>query len=79
MHFTKANENDVLKPKYKLEKDFEDFMNLGVKCAKVTLEPGRYKSTSSAIAAIAKGLERWRRPIKVFMHKGEIYLVRTDM
>lgn len=79
MHFTKVNENDVLKPKYKLEKDFEDFMNLGVKCAKVTLDPGRYKCASSAQATITRGIERWRKPIKVIMRKGEIYLIRTDM
>lgn len=79
MHFTKVNENDVLRPKYKLEKDFDEFMNLGVKCAKVTLEPGRYKSAIVAYAVMHRGIKRWHRPIKVFMRKGEIYLVRTDM
>lgn len=79
MHFTKVNENDVLKPKYKLEKDFEDFMNLGVKCAKVTLDPGRYNSTRVAYAVLSVGVKRWRRPIRIQMQKGEIYFVRTDM
>jgi hypothetical protein len=79
MTFTKVNKNDVLRPRYKLEEQFKNFMDLNVQMVKVSFENGEYASYKVAYQVLCTAAKRWKVPVKVKMIDREIYFLRTDI
>lgn len=78
MRFTKVqNIPDAINAKYKLEKLFDEFIQMNIEAAKI--DDYDYKSVNSAYNVLHKAAKRWRVPVKVVKRGEEIYFVRTDM
>lgn len=64
---------------HRLKADWQEFMDMNVKIAKVDLTQYNYKNVITARQVIGKSIQKWGYPIDVFKRKDEIYLVRRDM
>lgn len=56
-----------------------EFMNMNVRCVKVTLAPGEFKSINSAQSTLSGCIKKLGIPVVVRSVNGELYLIRTDM
>lgn len=63
----------------KLKNDWQEFMDMNVKIAKVDLTQYNYKSVLVASQVMSKSIKRFGFPIDITKRKDEIYLVRRDM
>ena len=81
MRFTKVEkiEDACRLPKSVRKAELTEFMNMNIKCAKVTYGASEYTTPQSAYTSLFKAVKRYAFPIKVFRRKNEIYLMRTDM
>lgn len=80
MRFTKVETMPKLGRKASaLKMELIEFINMDVKCVKVTLAPGEYSCSNSAQSTIQNAIKRYGFPITVRCRKGELYLIRTDM
>lgn len=82
MRFVTLKENEI--PSFrrnmtKLEAELTEFMSMNVKCVKVTFTELEYKHANSAYSSFGKAIKRYAVPVRVFMHQGKLYLMRTDM
>lgn len=78
MRFTKVqNIPDALNAKFKLERVFDEFMQMNIAIARV--DDYDHKSVNSAYNGLHKAAKRWHVPVKVVKRGEEIYFVRTDM
>lgn len=65
--------------KHNYQKEFDNFMALGVKYARIDWTKEDYASYNSACAAIRTGLWKFNIPAQLVEIDGTIYLVRTDI
>lgn len=81
MKFVKVeNVPEVERKHYaKLKADWQEFMAMNVKIAKVDLTQYSYKTVAVAAQVMAKSIRTWGFPIDLMKRKDEIYLVRRDM
>lgn len=81
MKFVKVDKvPDVKKKHYaKLKADWQEFMDMNVKIAKVDLTQYNYKNVLTARQVMGKSIHRFGFPIDIMKRGDEIYLVRRDM
>ena len=78
MNFIKVESVPSVKNYYSLEAKFEEFLNMKIKVAKVSLG-NHYKNSVIAAQVLGAGAKRWSVPIKVMRRGNDVYFVRTDM
>lgn len=81
MRFTKVEKTDEIcrMPKRELKSELTEFMQMNIKCAKVTYGENEYTNPQSAYASLFKAAKWHAFPIKVIKRKNNVYLIRTDM
>jgi hypothetical protein len=57
----------------------DEFMKMGIKCARVEFSPNEYRSVESAHSAFAKLVRYYAYPITVNKRGDEVYLTRRDI
>ena len=79
MRFTKVENGIVKRENFKLKNYFKEFMAMNVKTAKIELDKDDYKSVIVGYKVLYNAAKRHGVPIKVSMHEGNIYFIRTDI
>ena len=64
---------------HKYDLEFQKFLNMNVKVARVEFFQDEYASVRTARNVLRGAVKRYCVPIKVCIRSGEIYFVRTDM
>lgn len=64
---------------HRLEEDFEYFMSMNTKYAKVEFSKGEYKTWHSAYYSMRRTIKHLGLPITVKAINYEIYLIRRDI
>lgn len=82
MRFTTINK--LPKPKRygrmgRRQAELQEFVNMNVKCVKVTLAPNEYANLNTAYVTLWKCIKRGNWPIKLHRIDGELYFIRTDI
>lgn len=67
------------KMKKHLKLYIDEFINMGVKVARVDIDEHDYKNVKVAYRVLYNHIKRFGHPINVVMRKGEIYFVRKDI
>lgn len=62
-----------------LEQEFEKFMSMNVKTAKVIFTEEEYSCSNAVAVVLRRGVKTHRLPIHVLVVNGNVYLVRRDM
>lgn len=79
MKFIKVDSVPETRNKRRLREDWEEFMSMNTKVAKVDLSQYSYKSFETAVTSMSVSVKRWAYPIAVMQRNGEIFLVRKDI
>lgn len=70
---------DRIGKNHKLYDFLDEFIDMGVKVAKVELEESDYHSVDHAINSLTDSIRHHRYPIKVVRRGDDIYFVRKDI
>lgn len=69
----------IRRPRYKLEAELTEFMNMKVLAAEVSYGPHDYVNAESCRKSLYQAARRYNFPIRIIVIGGKVYLMRTDM